>query len=74
MLYVTIEVIRQVSILVQPVMPVAAGKLLDLLAIASEARSFASLGNAGRLASGAPLPAPSAVFPRYVEPEDGQAA
>lgn len=73
-LYVTIEVIRQVSILVQPVMPVAAGKLLDLLAIAPEARSFASLGNAGRLASGTPLPAPSAVFPRYVEPEDGQAA
>lgn len=73
-LYVTIEVIRQVAILVQPVMPVAAGKLLDLLAIPAEARSFAALGAQHRLVSGAPLPAPSAVFPRYVEPEDGQAA
>ncbi|QEL21662.1 methionine--tRNA ligase [Bosea sp. F3-2] len=73
-LYVTIEVIRQVAILVQPVMPVAAGKLLDLLGVSAEARSFAALGEAGRLISGSPLPAPSAVFPRYVEPEDGQAA
>lgn len=73
-LYVTIEVIRQIAILVQPVMPVAAGKLLDLLAAAPEARSFAALGKAGRLVSGTPLPTPSAVFPRYVEPEDGQAA
>uniref|UniRef100_UPI00334151E6 methionine--tRNA ligase n=1 Tax=Bosea sp. (in: a-proteobacteria) TaxID=1871050 RepID=UPI00334151E6 len=73
-LYVTIEVIRQVAILVQPVMPAAAGKLLDLLAVAPEARNFAALGKAGRLASGTTLPAPSAVFPRYVEPEDGQAA
>lgn len=73
-LYVTIEVIRQIAILVQPVMPVAAGKLLDLLAAAPEARSFAALGKAGRLVSGTPLPMPSAVFPRYVEPEDGQAA
>jgi methionyl-tRNA synthetase len=73
-LYVTIEVIRQVAILVQPVMPVAAGKLLDLLGVPAEARNFAALGKAGRLGSGTALPAPSAVFPRYVEPEDGQAA
>jgi len=73
-LYVTIEVIRQVAILVQPVMPVAAGKLLDLLGVSADTRNFAALGEAGRLVSGTPLPAPSAVFPRYVEPEDGQAA
>jgi methionyl-tRNA synthetase len=73
-LYVTIEVIRQVAILVQPVMPVAAGKLLDLLSIPAEARNFTALGAQHRLATGTPLPAPSAVFPRYVEPEDGQAA
>jgi len=73
-LYVTIEVLREVAILVQPVMPVAAGKLLDLLGVAPEARSFAALGAEHRLVSGSGLPAPSAIFPRYVEPEDGQAA
>ncbi|WP_377848416.1 methionine--tRNA ligase [Bosea sp. UC22_33] len=73
-LYVTIEVLREVAILVQPVMPVAAGKLLDLLGVAPEARSFAALGAEHRLVSGIALPAPSAIFPRYVEPEDGQAA
>lgn len=73
-LYVTIEVLREVAILVQPVMPVAAGKLLDLLSVAQEDRSFAALGAEHRLVSGTALPAPSAIFPRYVEPEDGQAA
>ncbi|MCO5093343.1 methionine--tRNA ligase [Bosea sp. (in: a-proteobacteria)] len=73
-LYVTIEVLREIAILVQPVMPQAAGKLLDLLGVAPEARGFASLGPAHRLVSGTVLPAPSAIFPRYVEPEDGQAA
>lgn len=73
-LYVTIEVLREVAILVQPVMPVAAGKLLDLLGVAPEARSFAALGAEHRLVSGTALPAPSAIFPRYVEPEDDKAA
>ncbi|WP_293812739.1 methionine--tRNA ligase [uncultured Bosea sp.] len=73
-LYVTIEVLREVAILIQPVMPVAAGKLLDLLSVAPQDRSFAALGAEHRLVSGTALPAPSAIFPRYVEPEDGQAA
>jgi len=73
-LYVTAEVIRQVAILVQPVMPAAMGKLLDLLGVAPEARSFAALGEGGRLRSGTALPAPSGIFPRYVEPESGEGA
>lgn len=73
-LYVTIETIRQVALLTQPVMPQAMAKLLDLLAIPDEARSFATLGEAGRLTSGTVLPAPSAVFPRYVEPEEAPAS
>jgi methionyl-tRNA synthetase len=40
--------------------------LLDLLAVAPDQRSFAAL--ATRLPGGATLPAPSPVFPRYVEP------
>ncbi|MBB5751259.1 methionine--tRNA ligase [Prosthecomicrobium pneumaticum] len=67
-LYVTAEVVRQIAILAQPVMPESAAKLLDLLAVPAEARSFEALGPAGRLAAGTTLPAPAGVFPRYVEP------
>ena len=70
-LYVTAEVIRQVAILAQPFIPASAGKLLDLLAVPADERSFAALGGAHRLAPGTTLPAPSGVFPRYVEPEAG---
>ena len=67
MLYVTAEVIRQIAILTQPVMPAASEKLLDSLGVPhGEARMFASLGT--RIASGTTLPAPQAVFPRYIEP------
>ena len=68
-LYVTAEVIRQVAILAQPVIPTSAGKLLDLLAVPADARSFDRLGAGGRLAAGAELPKPEGVFPRYVEAE-----
>jgi methionyl-tRNA synthetase len=68
-LAVTAEVIRQVAVLAQPVMPTAAGRILDQLAVPEAARSFASLGPAGRLVAGTPLPAPAGVFPRYVEAE-----
>ena len=68
-LYVTAEVVRQIAILSQPAMPASAAKLLDLLAIPAEARSFASLGAGGRLKPGTQLPAPQGVFPRYVDPE-----
>jgi len=70
-LYVTAEVIRQVAILVQPFMPDAAGKLLDLLAVPKEERRFVALGGARRIAPGAKLPPPVAVFPRYVEGDPG---
>jgi methionyl-tRNA synthetase len=67
-LYVTAEVVRQIAILTQPVMPQASAKLLDALGIPATARQFSSLGGAGRIARGRALPAPSAVFPRYIEP------
>jgi methionyl-tRNA synthetase len=66
-LYVTAEILRQVGILCQPFMPESAGKLLDLLGIPTDSRSFMDLGN--RIAAGAKLPAPAPVFPRYVERE-----
>jgi methionyl-tRNA synthetase len=68
-LYVTAEVIRQIAILTQPVMPAASEKLLDSLGIPQgEARMFAALGGTARIAPGTTLPAPQAIFPRYIEP------
>lgn len=68
-LYVTAEIIRQIAILAQPVVPEAAAKLLDLLAVPKNERDFSTLGGSKRLAPGSSLPAPSGVFPRYVEPD-----
>lgn len=68
-LYVTAEVVRQIAILFQPIMPDSAAKLLDLVAVAPDDRVFARLGEAGRLTPGTELPAVSPVFPRYVAPE-----
>ncbi len=68
-LYVTAEVLRQIAILTLPFMPASAGKLLDLLAVPASERDFSLLGGAHRLAAGGKLPAPSPIFPRYVEAE-----
>ncbi len=68
-LYVTADVLREVALLIQPVMPASMGKLLDLLGVAADARSFSDAGAEHRLVPGAVLPAPSVIFPRYVEPE-----
>jgi methionyl-tRNA synthetase len=66
-LYVLAEVIRHLAILVQPVVPSSAAKLLDQLAVPADARDFAAL--ARPLEPGAKLPKPEGVFPRYVEAE-----
>ncbi len=81
-LFTTIETLRIAAILLQPVMPAAMSKLLDLLAVAPEKRDFASVdagARAGRieaphrLGAGAALPAPAPVFPRYLEPQAADA-
>jgi methionyl-tRNA synthetase len=66
-LYVTAEVVRQIAIMVQPVMPTSAARMLDQLAIPAGARSFAVLGANGRLVPGTALPSAEPVFPRYIE-------
>src|SRR6266849_5427105 len=66
-LYVTAETMRKIAILAQPFVPSAAAKLLDLLAIPASERAFHALGGARRIAAGTALPAPTAVFPRYVD-------
>ena len=65
-LYTTAEVVRQVAILAQPVMPASCAKLLDVLGIAPDARDFAAIPT--RIKPRTPLPTPTGVFPRYVEP------
>ncbi|MBV9562661.1 MAG: methionine--tRNA ligase, partial [Bradyrhizobium sp.] len=55
-LYVTAEVVRQIAILTQPVMPVASARLLDSLGIPQgEGRMFSALGGESRIAPGTVL-------------------
>ncbi len=68
-LYVLAETIRRLAILVQPVMPESAARMLDQLSVAAETRDFAHLDMDHALAAGTELPKPSPVFPRYVEEE-----
>ncbi len=79
-LFTTAETLRIVAILLQPVMPATMTKLLDMLAVPPEKRSFADvdfvrtdgvithsdLNSPKRLKPGA-LPPPAPIFPRYVE-------
>ena len=67
-LYVTCEAVRVAALLVQPVMPASAARLLDLLGQPEDDRDFTAL--ATRLAPGTQLPAPSGVFPRYEAPAE----
>jgi methionyl-tRNA synthetase len=71
-LYVTAEVVRQVAILAAPAVPVSSARLLDTLGQAMDARTFAALGEVGRLRAGTPISPPVGVFPRYVEADAGR--
>lgn len=71
-LYVTAEVIRQISILTQPFMPEASARMLDQLSIDQDVRDFACLGQGGRLAPGNDVVGPTPIFPRYVESEKSE--
>lgn len=71
-LYVTAEVVRQIAILAQPIMPTSCGKMLDILGVPANERTFAFTGGKTRIAPGTQLPPPSPVFPRYVEADAGQ--
>jgi len=71
-LYITAEVIRQISILTQPFMPEASARMLDQLSIDENNRSFAHLGEGARLIPGTAVVGPKPVFPRYVESDAGE--
>src|SRR5690606_5533803 len=63
-LWVTLESLRLIGILTQAFMPDSSAKLLDLLAIPTDKRSFVALTAAEAIGQGAALPAPAPIFPR----------
>ena len=67
-LYVLAEIIRYIGLVVQPFMPDASCKILDLLAVDKTKREFKDFDET--LVAGTSLPMPEPVFPRFVE--DGQ--
>jgi methionyl-tRNA synthetase len=68
-LAIIVETIRQIAILVQPVMPESATKLLDQLKVPHDERSFDVVAGAARITAGITIEKPQGVFPRYQEPE-----
>jgi len=68
-LAVTLEVLRVVGIMAQPVMPTASATLLDLVGSSPEARAFTHASSDHAVPAMTALPAPQPVFPRYVETE-----
>jgi methionyl-tRNA synthetase len=64
-LRVLVDVLRPVATVLQPFMPGSMAKMLDQLGVPAEARDFAALATS--LPGGTTLPAPSGVFPRFVE-------
>lgn len=70
-LYVLADVLRCLGILVNPVMPEAADKLLGRLSIPEESRGFAALSSSYALKPDTKIDSPEALFPRI---EESQAA
>ena len=68
-LWTLAETLRQVAILIQPVMPEASANMLNQLGVAEDARGFEHLGADHRLEGGWAIEKPTPVFPRYVEEE-----
>ena len=66
-LAVLAETIRKIAILVQPVMPDSAGKILDQLGVDPAQRDFNFLVGEARLSSGQEIAKPEPIFPRFVD-------
>ena len=66
-LAVLAETIRQIAILIQPVMPHSASLILDQLGVDNAERDFRFISGKVRLGSGHQIDKPSPVFPRYLD-------
>ncbi|MDY0008751.1 MAG: class I tRNA ligase family protein, partial [Bdellovibrionales bacterium] len=71
-LYVLAETIRNIGLILQPFVPVAAQKILDQVSVAADAREFSFIGSQHALQPGTELPKPEGVFPRVVDEETAQ--
>jgi methionyl-tRNA synthetase len=73
-LYVLSEVIRCLAIIVQPVVPDSAGKMLDQLAVDTASRDYSFIAAGHALKPGTVFPPPQGVFPRIQTEEDTKKA
>lgn len=69
-LYVIMEVLRYSAILYQPLIPNSANKILDLLTIPADERTFAHLTDDYKIKAGTPICKPEGIFPRIELPAD----
>jgi methionyl-tRNA synthetase len=73
-LYYLLEAIRCIAIMLQPFIPGSSTKILDLLVIPADQRSFDHLSEEYALKPGAPLPPPQAIFPRILSSSEASHA
>jgi methionyl-tRNA synthetase len=69
-LYVLCETVRSIALVLQPFMPTSMDKMLNLLDVAADQRSFVFAGADHALKSGTVLPEPEGVFPRFIDHEE----
>jgi methionyl-tRNA synthetase len=62
------EIIRRIALMLQAFTPDSASKMLDFLSIKQEDRTFVNFGQ--KLSSGALLPKPSPIFPKFSPEKD----
>lgn len=63
-LYTLLEIIRNIGILVSPLLPNASEKILDSLAIDKDSRTFKFVCKEHKMVAGIKLPTPQMIFPR----------
>ena len=73
-LYVLAECIRCLALLMHPITPVAAEKMLDQLGISKDERLFIHLANAYAIKPGTQIDKPEGIFPRIEAEQDAQQA
>lgn len=73
-LYVLAEVIRCLALIMQPITPASAAKMLEQVAGENDARTFEYLSAAHALKPGTKLPAPQGIFPRIIDEKQQAAA
>jgi methionyl-tRNA synthetase len=69
-LYVIMEILRYSAILYQPIIPDSANKMLDLLTVPSDERTFAHLNDSYKIRPGNAIDRPEGIFPRIELPAE----